>query len=159
MLEKTLESPLDCKEIQGVHPKGDQSWMFIGRTEAEIYLPSSSKRRTLRWLSGSRFFWTKVLLLVLDSKPSFSLIMSSSGTCQFLSQVLRPPSTWSLFLFLFLPTHKGRVQPLPMSCFCGLFPMSMIFTPGVIHSMQLIGTGSGIQARELQQPPRCVRAC
>ena len=35
VLEKTLESPLDCKEIQPVHPKGDQSWMFIGRTDAE----------------------------------------------------------------------------------------------------------------------------
>ena len=35
MLEKTLESPLDCKEIQPVHPKGDQSWVFIGRTDAE----------------------------------------------------------------------------------------------------------------------------
>ena len=34
VLEKTLESPLDCKEIQPVHPKGDQSWVFIGRTEA-----------------------------------------------------------------------------------------------------------------------------
>ena len=34
MLEKTLESPLDCKEIQPVHPKGDQSWVFIGRTDA-----------------------------------------------------------------------------------------------------------------------------
>ena len=33
MLEKTLESPLDCKEIQPVHPKGDQSWVFIGRTD------------------------------------------------------------------------------------------------------------------------------
>ena len=33
MLEKTLESPLDCKEIQPVHPKGDQSWVFTGRTE------------------------------------------------------------------------------------------------------------------------------
>ena len=32
VLEKTLESPLDCKEIQPVHPKGDQSWVFIGRT-------------------------------------------------------------------------------------------------------------------------------
>ena len=32
MLEKTLESPLDCKEIQPVHPKGDQSWVFISRT-------------------------------------------------------------------------------------------------------------------------------
>ena len=35
MLEKTLDSPLDCKEIQPVHPKGNQSWIFIGRTDAE----------------------------------------------------------------------------------------------------------------------------
>ena len=35
VLEKTLESPLDCKEIKPVHPKGDQSWVFIGRTDAE----------------------------------------------------------------------------------------------------------------------------
>ena len=39
VLEKTLESPLDCKEIQPVHPKGDQSWMFIGRTDAEAETP------------------------------------------------------------------------------------------------------------------------
>ena len=36
---KTLESPLDCKEIQPVHPKGDQSWVFIGRTDAEAEMP------------------------------------------------------------------------------------------------------------------------
>ena len=35
MLEKTLETPLDCKEVQLVHPKGDQSWVFIGRTDIE----------------------------------------------------------------------------------------------------------------------------
>ena len=35
VLEKTLESPLDCKEIQPVHPQGYQSWVFIGRTDAE----------------------------------------------------------------------------------------------------------------------------
>ena len=39
VLEKTLESPLDCKEIQPVHPKGDQSWVFIGRTDAEAEAP------------------------------------------------------------------------------------------------------------------------
>ena len=39
VLEKTLESPLDCKEIQPVHPKGDQSWMFIGRTDVEAETP------------------------------------------------------------------------------------------------------------------------
>ena len=39
MLEKTLESPLDCKEIQPVHPKGDQSWVFIRKTDAEAETP------------------------------------------------------------------------------------------------------------------------
>ena len=38
VLEKTLESPLDCKEIQPVHPKGDQSWVFTGRTDVEAKL-------------------------------------------------------------------------------------------------------------------------
>ena len=40
VLEKTLESPLDCKEIQPVHPKGDQSWVFIGRTDVEAETPN-----------------------------------------------------------------------------------------------------------------------
>ena len=39
VLKKTLESPLDCKEIQPVHPKGDQSWVFIGRTDVEAETP------------------------------------------------------------------------------------------------------------------------
>ena len=39
VLEKTLESPLDCKEIQPVHSEGDQSWVFIGRTDAEAETP------------------------------------------------------------------------------------------------------------------------
>ena len=38
-VEKTLESPLDCKEIQPVHPKGDHSWVFIGRTNVEAETP------------------------------------------------------------------------------------------------------------------------
>ena len=48
-LEKTLESPLDCREIQPVHPKGDQSWVFIGMTdveaEAPVLWPSDGKSR------------------------------------------------------------------------------------------------------------------
>ena len=39
VLKKTLESPLDCKEIQPVHPKGKQIWIFIGRTDAEAETP------------------------------------------------------------------------------------------------------------------------
>ena len=47
VLEKTLESPLDCKEIQPVHPKGDQSWVFIGGTEAEAPTLQSVYSNTL----------------------------------------------------------------------------------------------------------------
>ena len=51
VLEKTLESPLDCKEIQPVHPKGDQSWRFIGRTDVEaetpILWPPDEKRQLI----------------------------------------------------------------------------------------------------------------
>ena len=50
-LEKTLESPLDCKEIQPVHPKGNQSWIFIGRTDAEavpILWPPEMKGSLIR---------------------------------------------------------------------------------------------------------------
>ena len=39
VLEKILESPLDCQEIQEVHPKGDQSWVFIGKTDIEVETP------------------------------------------------------------------------------------------------------------------------
>ena len=64
VLEKTLESPLDCKEIQPVHPKGDQSWMFIGRTDVKAETPilwpphakidSLEKTRMLGGIGGKR---------------------------------------------------------------------------------------------------------
>ena len=49
-LEKTLESPLDCKEIQPVHPKGDQSWVFIGRTDVEAETPVLWPPHAKSWL-------------------------------------------------------------------------------------------------------------
>ena len=52
VLEKTLESPLDCKEIQPVHPKGDQSWVFIGRTDAETETPILWPPHGKSWLTG-----------------------------------------------------------------------------------------------------------
>ena len=51
VLEKTLESPLDCKEIQPVHPKGDQSWVFIGRTDAEAETPILWPPNVKNWLT------------------------------------------------------------------------------------------------------------
>ena len=52
MLDKTLESPFDCKEIKPVNPKGNQSWIFIGRTDAEaeapVLWPSDAKGQLIR---------------------------------------------------------------------------------------------------------------
>ena len=56
VLEKTLESPLDCKEVQPVHPKGDQSWVFIGRTDAEAETP-------ILWPPDAKSGLEKVLML------------------------------------------------------------------------------------------------
>ena len=52
VLEKTLESPSDCKEIQPVHTKGDQSWVFIGRTDAEAETPILWPPDAKCWLIG-----------------------------------------------------------------------------------------------------------
>ena len=52
MLEKTLESPLDCKKIQPVHPKGNHSWLFIGRTDTEAETPILRLPDEKNWLIG-----------------------------------------------------------------------------------------------------------
>ena len=52
VLEKTLENPLDYKEIQLVHPKGDQSWIFIERTDAEAETPILWPPDAKSWLTG-----------------------------------------------------------------------------------------------------------
>ena len=52
VLEKTLESPLDFKEIPPVHPKGDQSWVFIGTTDAEAETPILWPPHVKSWLTG-----------------------------------------------------------------------------------------------------------
>ena len=52
MLEKTLESPLDCKEIQPVNPKANHSWLFIGRIDAEAEAPILWPPDAKNWLIG-----------------------------------------------------------------------------------------------------------
>ena len=63
VLEKTLESPLDCKEIQQVHPKGNQSWIFIGRTDAEAETLILQSPDVKSWLS-----WKTLMLGKIEGK-------------------------------------------------------------------------------------------
>ena len=60
VLEKTLESPLNCKEIQPIHPKGDQSWMFIGRTDVEAETPILWPPDAKTWLIGKTLMLGKI---------------------------------------------------------------------------------------------------
>ena len=57
VLEKTLEGPLECKEIQPVHPKGDQSWVFTGRTDVEAETPILWPPDANGWLTGKDESW------------------------------------------------------------------------------------------------------
>ena len=57
VLEETLESPLDCKEIQPVHPKGNQSWIFSGRIDAEAETPVLWPPDAKNWLTGKDWCW------------------------------------------------------------------------------------------------------
>ena len=57
MLEKTLESPLDCKEIQLVHSEGDQPWNFFGRNDAKAETPELWPPHAKSWLIGKDWWW------------------------------------------------------------------------------------------------------
>ena len=59
VLEKTLESPLDCKEIKAVSPKGNQLWIFIGRTDAEAEAPVLRPPDVKSWLAGKELMLGK----------------------------------------------------------------------------------------------------
>ena len=93
VLEKTLESPLDCKEIQPVHPKGNESWIFTGRTNAEAEAPILWPPDSKNWLIGkdpdAGKNWRqeeKGWDGWIASLTSWSWVWTSSGSCWWIGQ-------------------------------------------------------------------------
>ena len=101
VLEKTLESPLDCKEIQPVPPKGDQSWVFIGRTDVEAETPilwSPHVKSSLKFTSielvmpSSHLIFCRPLFLLPPIPPSIRVFSNESILR------MRWPKYWSFSL-------------------------------------------------------------
>ena len=97
--EKTLESPLDCKEIQPVHPKGGQSWVFIGRTDAEAETPILWPPDTKNWLFATPWAVTPQASLSITNSQTLLKLMSiewvmPSSHLILCRPLLLPPSTF-----------------------------------------------------------------
>ena len=137
VLEKTLESPLDCKEIQPVHPKGDQSWVFIGRTDVEAKTPilwpsdaeswliwkdpdagkdsGKGEKGTMEhemvgwhhWHNGHRFGWTPA---IVDGQAG--LACSSSWGCKELDTTERLNWTKQSWRLLYSRNQPNLVKQL-----------------------------------------------
>ena len=107
VLEKTLESPLDCKKIQPVYPKGNQSWIFIGKTniEAEIPLPKS-KHLLISWLQSPSAVILEPQTIKSDTistvSPSISHEVMGSDAMIFVFWMLSFKPTYSCSSFTFI---------------------------------------------------------
>ena len=99
VLEKTLESPLDCKEIQLVHPKGNQSWIFIGRTDAEaetpVLWPPDEERQLLGKDADAGKDWRQKKRVTEDEMAGWHHGLSGHVAVQSLSHVLFFATPWT----------------------------------------------------------------
>ena len=137
VLEKTLESPLDCTEIQPVHPKGDQPWIFIGRTHAEAETPILWPPDAKNWLTGPQ--WTWLSDWITTTNPNTKLSISDA------SPPLAPPSAGRLRRS---PGTRKNLEPLPLlvpkcqywSCWCSYMKPEA----AIIHDLVSVGTASAL---------------
>ena len=127
MLEKTLESPLDCKEIKPDNPKGNQSWIFIGRTNAEAEIPVIWPLDVKNWLFASP--WTAGCQTSLSFTNSWSLLK------------LCPLSWWCH------PTISSSVVPFS-SCLQS-FPVSGSFLTSRLFALGGQSIGASVSASVL----------
>ena len=98
MLEKTLESPLDCKVIKPVNPKGNHSWIIIGRTDAEAETPILWPPDAKNWLVSP--LWSGAALL------SFLVFMTFTHSQVF----LEGPSSYWIKALLLWPSKRSQLQ-------------------------------------------------
>ena len=126
VLEKTLESPLNCKGIKPVHPKGNQSWVFIGRTDAEAETPILWPTDAENWVIGKCWMLGKMEKAMATHSSTLAWKIPWIEACQASPSISNSQSLLRLmFIELVMPSSaisiSSHLQSFPES---GSFPMS-----------------------------------